>query len=574
MRRSLHLIPKAVFLTFLFAGFLAPVVSRADTISISPSSSTYAVGQTFTVRVLASSPSRSVNAFSGTVAFPKDKLQVVSISKTDSIVNLWVQDPSFSNVSGSFNFEGVVLNPGYMGSNGRVVSVTFRAIAAGSAVLDFTTAYMLANDGSGTNVLRVMQDGQVTITSGAAAEPTPVSVLGPKAPTITSSTHPDQAVWYSSSSAEFSWPVPEGVTAARLLYDKSPTSQPTVLYSEPLASKRIEDLADGEYYFHVQLKNAEGWGATGHYRFRVDTTPPKAFKITFPHGSLTATPQPIIFFNTTDAVAGIDRYIVKVGEKTPLRVGPVADSNPYTLPPQTPGKHTVLVEAYDRAGNYSTASAEFDVQALERPEITAYEEVLNHDDLMKVHGVTYPNATVNIYIRKGKEEHSTDFAKSNNLGDFDVVASKKLEPGAYTFTLDVVDAAGAKSLQTDPLAFEVKGDPVIMIISDLALYAGLGVMALGVLVAFGFALYHTLASIKRMKKGLQKDVDQMSKGVHKAFELLREDVNDHVRALEKASSKRDLTKEEEKMLAGLRDSLESAEKFLEEKLDAVKKDLK
>jgi hypothetical protein len=577
MRRSLYLLPKAIFLALLVAGALVPAASRADTISISPSTSSYTVGQTFTVRVVASSPSRSVNAFSGTVSFPKDKLQVVSVSKENSIVNLWVQDPTFSNVSGSVNFEGVVLNPGYTGSNGRVISVTFRAIAAGTAALDFTTAYMLANDGSGTNVLRTMQDGYVTIAAGAAvapAEPSIVSPLAPKAPVIKSSTHPDQNAWYSASTAEFSWAVPEDVNAVRLLYDKNPTSEPTVLYGEPLASKKVEGLTDGEYYFHVQLRDSDGWGEVGHYRFRVDTTPPKAFKITFPHGSNVSTPQPIILFNTTDAVAGIDRYVVKVGEKTPLRVGPIADSNPYTLPDQTPGKHTVLVEAYDKAGNYSTASAEFNVQSLDRPQITLYQEVLSHDDLMKVRGVTYPNATVNIYIYKGREEYTRDLTKSNSLGDFSIAPSKNLEPGSYTFTVDVVDAAGARSLPTDPTAFEVKGDPVTKIISEMALYAGLGVIGLAVLIIFGFVFFHAFASAQKLRKSLQKDVDQMSKGVHKAFDLLREDVNDHVRALERAKSRRDLTKQEEKMLANLRNSLESAEKFLDEKIDAVKKDLK
>ncbi len=571
---SFQAFSKTLFLAAILCIGSFPLVLSADTVSISPSSGSYSVGSTFTVRVLASSPSRSINALSGSVSFPADKLQVVSISKADSIINLWVQDPTFSNISGSFNFEGVVLNPGYMGSGGKIVSVTFRAIASGQAQIGFVTASMLANDGTGSNVLRTMQDAHITITGGITQASDPESPLAPKSPVITSSTHPNQDAWYSASSAEFSWKMPLDVTAVRLLYDENPLSEPSVLYNQPLTSKTITGLSDGQHYFHVQFKNGYGWGEVAHYSVKVDTIPPVSFKITFPHGNITSTPQPIIFFNTTDSMAGIDRYIVKVGEKVPIRVGPAVDSNPYVLPEQVPGKHTVLVEAYDKAGNYSTASAEFDVQSIEAPEITVYPQELEYDDLMKIRGITYPNATVNMYIREGEKLYYTDFTKSNNLGDFGIVVTKRLEPGAYTFTVDVIDAAGAKSLETNPISFEVKSNPIIKLAGSVTLYTGLAVILLAVISGLAFLFYHAYGSILRMRKNLQKDVDQMGKGIHKAFDLLRDDVSDHVRILERAKSKRDLSKEEEKILVSLHESLDEAENFLAEKLDGVKKDIR
>ncbi len=135
---------------FLFTPF-SPL--SAASLFISPSQGSYVVGQTFTVSVYANSSDQSMNALSGIVSFPAEKLSLVSISKTGSIVSLWVQEPSFSNTRGTATFEGIVLNPGYVGTAGRIISLTFRAKTTGTASLTFTNSSILANDGQGTSIL-------------------------------------------------------------------------------------------------------------------------------------------------------------------------------------------------------------------------------------------------------------------------------------------------------------------------------------------------------------------------------------------------------------------------------------
>lgn len=133
-----------------------PQSSFADTMSLSPSSGTYVVGQAFSVRVLVSSPNQAINAVSGVLSFPANLLQVTSVSKSGSIVSLWVQEPSFSNSQGIVSFEGVVPNPGFSRANGTAVTINFKVIGQGSADLRFTSGSLLANDGLGTNILRTL----------------------------------------------------------------------------------------------------------------------------------------------------------------------------------------------------------------------------------------------------------------------------------------------------------------------------------------------------------------------------------------------------------------------------------
>jgi len=73
---------------------------------------------------------------------------------------------------GNVHFEGIVFNPGYTGPNGSIVKIVFRAIAAGSAAVEFVNGSVLANDGNGTNILDGMVGATYTMT---VAPPPPAS---------------------------------------------------------------------------------------------------------------------------------------------------------------------------------------------------------------------------------------------------------------------------------------------------------------------------------------------------------------------------------------------------------------
>ncbi len=137
--------------SLLFLGGL-PALTQAATLSFSTIDS-FVVGSTVVVDVNVSSLEQSMNASSGTISFPSDKLEVVSLSQDDSIFNLWVVEPSFSNTSGTVDFAGIVLNQGFTGSKGKVLSITFRVKEAGVIPLVFSAGSVLTNDGNGTDIL-------------------------------------------------------------------------------------------------------------------------------------------------------------------------------------------------------------------------------------------------------------------------------------------------------------------------------------------------------------------------------------------------------------------------------------
>lgn len=155
---------KIFFLSaFILGLFFFALDAKAATLYFSPASPTYTIGDSFQISLFVSSADQAMNAAQATINFPADKLEMISVSTKNSIFSLMVENPVFSNVNGSASFSGIVLNPGYTGKSGRLVTLNFRAKTLGQANLSVSNAQVLANDGLGTNILTSRGSGNVTI---------------------------------------------------------------------------------------------------------------------------------------------------------------------------------------------------------------------------------------------------------------------------------------------------------------------------------------------------------------------------------------------------------------------------
>ena len=151
--------------------FALPAAAHAATMEISPEFTLLQVGQSITLTIVTQS-SEPVNAVTATLSFPADILSVTSISKNDSAFTLWVQEPKFSNTSGTISFSGIVPDPG-VNDRALVLVVRMRANRAGTAVLRFNSAAVLANDGQGTNVITGTTPASITVTPSSTPAPAP-----------------------------------------------------------------------------------------------------------------------------------------------------------------------------------------------------------------------------------------------------------------------------------------------------------------------------------------------------------------------------------------------------------------
>ena len=576
MEKKVH-IKIFIFAIFAFAFLvITPNFAHAANLYFSPSSGEYAVGKALSVNVYVSSADQAMNAASGIISFPQDKIEVTSLSKNGSIFTLWVQEPSFSNSVGTVNFEGIVLNPGFIGATGKVITINFRIRAAGSALVNFSSGSALANDGKGTDILVNLGNAQFSFGGAASTIPesTTSSVIsGPSAPQISSPTHPDSNKWYNNPNPKFTWSLPDNIIALRILYDKNSDSKPTVLYDPPIPEKEVSDVKDGVYYLHVQFRSKNGWGNIAHFRFQIDTQPPEPFRIKFVDGNKTENPKPAIVFDTTDSLSGINYYKIKIGEGEFFSVTPeIMKMNPYTLPLQNPGKRNILIQAFDNAENYFVATEEFTIEPLQAPVFTDYPKELQSGQVLTVRGETkYPNSQVIIWLQREKNDPKSFTIKSDRDGKFTFVADEKLNDGIYQLWAEAIDGRNAKSLPSEKITTKVATTAIFRIGTWTISFLNVLILLVALTIVLLYILWYGWHEFSRLRKRFQKEVREAESAFHKAFDLLRKNVREQVKILEKTKTKRELTEDEEKIIKQLKKDLSNAEKLVRKEIGDIKK---
>ncbi|MCC6290605.1 hypothetical protein IT398_00845 [Candidatus Nomurabacteria bacterium] len=488
----------------IFTLLLLPLLTQAATLRINPSSGNFSVGQNFSASVVVSTPDQTMNAVSGSVAFPTDKLEVTSISKSGSVVGLWVQEPSFSNKDGTVSFEGVVLNPGFIGANGNVLGINFRAKNSGLVSLGFNNPAILANDGQGTDILSAAYESNFQInqdlspvgdergvgTPDRKTEPVPQinqnvtagspfkAVVGSLR--ISSPTHPDQYKWYRSGTAEFAWELPHDATGMRLLVNQVPDARPNVAYGTPIREKTVSNLDDGVWYLHAQARTPQGWGEINHFRFQIDTGTPESFEFTEVTRQDLSDNKVKLILTASDRGSGISHYNVSLDGQTlpPLSAG--QGKNYYDLPELDSGSHVIVASAVDQAGNM-----------LER----------------RLELVVLPSA----YSRWGTKTVAT---------------------------------------------------------------LSLAVPLLALVILLGLMLEHSHRHFRRWRRHVHKSVRGAESSIDDTFAKLRENIEKQLSLLERASTKRELTREESRVLTALRKNLRSAEKSIRKEVEEIEEGMK
>jgi|SRR3989344_1431928 len=130
---------------------------------LTPTEGQFYVGDTINVSLLVNALGQPINVVDGTITFPSDKLQVTDISKTGSIVSLWVQEPIASSSLNSVSFSGGLPSPGFTGIAGQIMTISFKVTGVGDAVIGLDNAHVLANDGVGTNILTDTTPARLTL---------------------------------------------------------------------------------------------------------------------------------------------------------------------------------------------------------------------------------------------------------------------------------------------------------------------------------------------------------------------------------------------------------------------------
>jgi hypothetical protein len=373
-------IKKALLILGVVAVALSFGVAHAANMSFVTGVTNAAIGDTIDVSVRIDSQGQTVNAAQGTIQYPNSILQVAHVDHSNSIFNIWAQEPAINSSTGEISFLGGSTNS-FSGTSLYILDVTFVAKGTGLATLNFANAGVTSGDGTGANILSNSppisfriggSSGAFVATSSATSTPTavpsavvqqtpsaPVQIKRPAVPTTTVpiapvlsvGLYPDPTAWYNTiGNFLVQWQLPADVTDVATAVNQNPQFDPAV--SEGLfGSKTFSAVEEGIWYLHVRFKNSAGWGPTAHYRIAIDTTPPFPFTATLKEGSTTEISAPTVQFETKDQPSGVAFYQILVdGTAAGTSTGAT-----FTLPSLSFGSHSAVVQAVDYAGNITAS---------------------------------------------------------------------------------------------------------------------------------------------------------------------------------------------------------------------------
>lgn len=280
------------------------------------------------------SANQSINAADVRLQYNAAVLRVDHVSQGQSVFTLWPEPPRWDPRAGTISIIGG--RPGGLyASHAAIASMTFTAVASGLAevVIDPASSGLYANDGQGTHLNAVGTRLEIPVSSDAS-----------QAIDLHSPTQPDEQQWSTKHKVVVEW-TPRSGTA----YSYDLVTDPTVVLDEvpdqSSGSVTYESVIDGAFYFRIKAHAATGvWGPMTVRRVLIDSSPPEAFSIIHPDPQDVAG-KDIISWTTTDAVSGIDHYLLDVGHR---HLGQV--TSPRHVESQWAGQ-LVVITAVDSAGN-------------------------------------------------------------------------------------------------------------------------------------------------------------------------------------------------------------------------------
>lgn len=308
--------------------------------------------ETFIVEWYLDTQDDTVNTIYLKLNFSKENLQVTEVSAGDSVINLWVKNPEFSNDDGTISFIGGI-SSGAKQSKLPLFRTTFRPTILGNAKISMDeSSTVLLSDGSGTAASLLFKQMSFAVVSSSS-----------KPAQIHSSSHPNPDLWYQNNSTRINVDVKSDE-----IYSYSFSSNIELIPDEKaddVGSELIfQNLEDGIYYFKLNSKiGSANWQEAGVYRVKVDKTAPVQFKPAITKDPAVFEGTPFISFNTRDNASGISHYEIKTGPFS--RWTRVADSY-YPLNGTVLGDK-VEIKVVDNAGNEQVSSVKIDRQLFGSP---------------------------------------------------------------------------------------------------------------------------------------------------------------------------------------------------------------
>jgi hypothetical protein len=333
------------------------------------------------------------------------------------------------------------------------------------------------------------------------------------------------------------------------------------VYDSPIDSIDLA-LEEGVQYFHVQFKNADGWGKVTHYRLAVDTVSPSSFTLALPADADLSNPIQTFIASATDATSKVLKFKVQIDGAEPIEILDTEAKGTITLPQLAPGYHTVVAEGFDEAGNSSIASLSFTILAFDKPVFTEVPSMISAGVIPVFKGATRPNAEVIVTFFKVGANPVETSVRSDAHGAFTFIPDSALQEGVYDITARAVDQYGAQSAMSDAVRVAVQAPGYVrigsLLVSVLSVIVPLIALSGLLIVTF----IYTVRRTRRMRRGVLREAHEVVMVLDREFASLMSMLDSEATTLSSGRKTGKLTKAEDELFMSLTKALKDAKQTI------------
>lgn len=561
-------------------------------------------GETFDISVYINSDGLAINSAEGSLSFPSDLVSVVSVNNAGSIFPIWVEQPTYSNTTGSVSFNGGVPNPGYTGSRGYVVKATFKAKKTGTASIMFGAGSIYSNDGSGTDVLKKKSGVSVLIKTTEVVpvvkdepvknevldvdkktiieKPVPVKAdeivekinnrdtILPPIPNVSSKDLMDGKEWFTTKNIILDWDVPRGVTAVQFSFGGKEDAIPTSIYSPAINFTKILNVANGVSYFHIRFKNSAGWGEILHKKIMVDMATP---------GDITGTSvlndKKLISLSvkSEDIHSGIDRYEAYVDGKKIAETKVDLDKDVViNLPLLKTGPNKVTIISYDYAGNTNTKIIDLNSPQPESPQVKVSKTEVKIDENNNLSVYTYPNTEVVLFTKDEFGIVTSSTATTSQDGSVNIPIEVFKTIGSKTLWVSLNNDCADICVLSEKVTIDVVEADLIRISKEfLGMIRKESSGTLPWVIAIIFMLLYLLTFKRNKNKDIIQELNKAEIDVYKIFKVLKSDARKYKAMLKR--NKIDIVEKDQVIIENLEKDLDEAETYFAKRIEKIEKEL-
>lgn len=278
--------------------------------------------------------------------------------------------------------------------------------------------------------------------------------------------------------------------------------------------------------------------------------------------------QSIVVLEAPGVTPGVDYYTMQIDNNQSFKVKKEElINNEYYLPVQNEGNHTLAIVAFGKDGNYKNYNLNFLSPHFNSPVLSLSSNEITNGDSVIIYGKTdYPNKQVNIILEFDGKEIKRYIQTTGTDGNFSVTTDKIKTVGIVSVWAETIFSDSVKSGVSEKIYLKVDETAAVRVTLAIA-YPLIGlIFILILLLIIIILLYLGWHKYFGLKKKIERESKEMSTEIHKAMLLLKDELNDQLKSLEKVKIDRNLNEKEEIIFNEIKDNIDGIDNFVEKKL--------